>query len=328
MKAVVWTAYGSPDVLQLQDVERPTPKDNELLVRVHAATVTAGDCEVRNLQFPFPLGIAIRLYTGWRKPTRATILGQEFSGEIVETGNAVQEFQVGDAIFGRTDFAFGAYAEYMCVPLDNEDIVVAKKPGKMTHAEAATVPTGGMEALHFLRAAKPQPGQSILINGSGGSIGTYAVQLAKREGLVVTAVDSTAKLALLRELGADHVIDYTQEDFTSRSERYDILFDVVGKGSFRRKASALKADGRYLMANPQLGAFLQALWINFRSDKHIIMQPNSPTTEDLLALKALIEDGHLTSVIDRYYPLEQTAEAHHYVETGQKAGHVVITVAS
>lgn len=325
MKAVIWTKYGSPDVLELKDIDKPTPKDNEIRIKVHAATVTAGDCEFRSLKFPIWLSLPIRLYAGIRKPHRIAVLGQELAGEVEAIGKDVTRFKVGDSVFGTTGFAMGAYAEYICLPEDTEGALITK-PSNMSYEEAAAVPTGGLESLHFLRQANIQSGQTILINGAGGSIGTFGVQLAKHFGAEVTAVDSGEKLEMLRTLGADHVVDYTQEDFAQSGKTYDFIFDVVGKNSFSRSIKSLKPNGIYLLANPSLSAMIGSAWISMMSGKKVIMGAAKQTSEDLLFLKELIVAGKLKTVIDRRYPLEQTAEAHHYVETGRKKGNVIITV--
>lgn len=327
MKAIVWTKYGSPEVLQLQKVEKPIPRDHEVLINVHAATVTAGDCEARGLKFPIWLSLPMRLYVGFRKPTRIVILGQELSGEIEAVGKDVTRFKQGDPVFGTTGFAFGAYAEYACLPAESEDGVLAIKPENISSEEAAATPTGGLEALHFLRLANIQPGETVLINGAGGSIGTVGVQLAKYYGAEVTAVDSTAKLDMLRSIRADHVIDYTQQDFARSGETYDVILDVVGKNSFSRCIKSLKPNGRYLLANPSPLAVLRGLWISRTSGKKVVTALAGRKTEDLDFLTERIEAGDLKIIIDKTYPLEQTAEAHRYVESGQKKGNVVITVA-
>ncbi|MHA2270389.1 MAG: NAD(P)-dependent alcohol dehydrogenase [Candidatus Hodarchaeales archaeon] len=325
MKAIVWTKYGPPDALQLKEVEKPTPKDNEVLVKVHATTVTAGDCELRRLKFPLLLRLPLRIYTGLRKPKRLTILGQELAGEIEAVGKDVTLFKKGDQVFAATDFGFGAYAEHNCLP-EAGDGVVALKPANMTYEEAAAVPVGGLNAVHFLKKANIQSGHKVLINGAGGSIGTIAVQLAKSFEAEVTAVDSTGKLDMLRSIGADHVIDYTQEDFTKSGETYDVIFDVVGKASYSGSIRSLTKKGIYLLGNPTLSRSVRGRWTSMRSGKKVIGGTASYKTEDLLFLKELIEAGKIKSVIDRRYPLEQMAEAHRYVETGEKAGNVVITV--
>ena len=324
MKAIVWTNYGPPEVLQLQEIDKPTPKDNEVLIKVHAATVTAGDCEARSLKFPFWVALPMRLYVGLWKPTRANILGQELAGEVEAVGKDVTLFREGDPVFGTTGIGFGAHAEYICLPEKSGDVALAIKPANMSYEEAAAVPTGGLEAVHFLKKGNIQRGERILINGAGGSIGTAAVQLAKYFGAEVTAVDSTEKLDMLRSLGADHVIDYTQEDFAQRGETYDVIFDVVGRHSFSRCIKSLKPNGRYLLANPTLSAMFQGLWISRSSGKKIILAFSGRQTDDLVFLKELIEAGELITVIDRRYPLEQIVEAHRYVETGQKKGNVLL----
>lgn len=322
MKAIVWTKYGPPDVLQLQEVERPVPKDNEVLIKVHAATVTAGDCEARGLQFASWLGWPLRLYMGLRKPTRVKILGQELAGEIAAVGQNVTRFKEGDQVFAPTFFRFGAYAEYACLP----EKYLHFKPTNMTFAEAATIPTGGMNGVHFLRVANVRAGERVLINGAGGSIGTYAIQIAKAWGAEVTAVDSTEKLAMLRSIGADHVIDYTKADFTRNGEMYDVIIDVVGKSPFSRSVRALRPGGRYVLGNPRLSGIFRGRWVSMTSDKKVIAETASYKAEEYAILIGLIEAGKLKAVIDRTYPLEQTAEAHRYVETGHKKGNVVIII--
>jgi 2-desacetyl-2-hydroxyethyl bacteriochlorophyllide A dehydrogenase len=323
MKAIVYTKYGPPDVLQLQEVAKPTPKDHEVLIRIDATTVTAGDCELRSFKIPLLIWLPLRLYMGLRKP-RKQILGQELAGEIEVAGKDVKLFRKGDQVFAATGFRFGAYAEYICLP---EEGVLAIKPANMTCEEAAAVPVGGLEALHFLRKGNIQSGQKVLINGAGGSIGTFAVQLAKSFGAEVTGVDSTGKLDMLRSLGADQVIDYTQENFTTNGETYDVIFDVVGKTSFSRSIRSLKQSGRYLLANAGLSQMVRGRWTSMISSKKVIVGAASEKTEDLIFLKELIEAGKIQSVIDRRYPLEHIAEAHRYVDTGHKKGNVVITVA-
>jgi len=325
MKAIVWTAYGPPDVLQFREVEKPAPKDNEVLVRNYATTVTAGDCEVRNLRFPIWLGLPMRMYIGLRKPTRITIPGTELAGEIEAIGKDVSLFEVGDQVFGSTGFGFGAYAEYVCMPEASENSVLARMPSNMTYEEAVGVPLGGLDSLHFLRKGNVKPGEKVLINGAGGSIGTAAVQLAKYFGATVTAVDSAGKLAMLRSIGSDHVIDYMQEDFTKSGELYDVIFDVIGKSSFSGSIKSLKKNGRYLLANPTLSNMFRGLWTSKTSSKKVISETASHATDDLLFLKELVEVGALKTIIDRRYPLEQVPDAHRYVETGQKAGNVIIT---
>jgi NADPH:quinone reductase-like Zn-dependent oxidoreductase len=323
MKAMIWTKYGSPDSLQIGEVEKPTPKDNEVLIKVYAATVTAGDCEMRSLKFPLFLSLPMRMYVGLTRPTRIKIIGQELAGEIESVGQDVKRFKKGDQVFAATGLGFGAYAEYKCL---SEDGVLVIKPVNLTYEEAAAVPVGGLEALHFLRKANILSGQKVLINGAGGSIGTFAVQLAKYFGAEVTGVDSTGKLDTLRSIGTDHVIDYTQDDFTQSGETYDVILDVMGKSSFSRCIRSLKPNGRYLLLNAGLSQMVRGRWTSLTSSKKVVMGAASQKREDLVFLKELLEADKIKSVIDRCYPLEQVAEAHRYVDTGQKRGNVVVTV--
>jgi NADPH:quinone reductase-like Zn-dependent oxidoreductase len=327
MKAVVWTAYGPPDVLQLREVEKPSPKDNEVLIRIHATTVTAGDCEQRSLELPVWYRLPMRAYVGLKRPERITILGMELAGEIEAAGKDVRLFKEGDQVFAATGFfRMGTYAEYICLPEEPEDGALAVKPGNMTYEEATAVPMGGLEALWFLRQGSVQSGQKVLINGAGGTIGTFAVQLAKHFGAEVTAVDSTGKLEMLRSIGADRVIDYTREDSTKSGETYDFILDVASKSSFSGSITSLEQDGRYLIANPGLSQVVRGRWTSKTTSKKVIFGAARPKTEDLVFLKELIEAGKMKSVIDKRYPLEHIAEAHRYVEKGVKKGHVVITV--
>ena len=329
MKAIVWTKYGSPDGLQLREVEKPTPKDNEVLIKIHAATAATPDTEFRRLKLPLLFAIPLRLYIGFIKPARITILGTEFAGEIESLGKEVTGHKPGDQVFGYTGLAMGTYAEYMCLAEKPSGMagVFAKKPVNMSYEEAAAVPFGGLEALHSLGKIDIQRGQKILIVGAGGSIGTWTVQLAKLYGAEVTGVDHTSKLEMLRSIGADHVIDYTKEDFTKNGQTYDVILDTIGKSKFIGSLKSLSENGAYLNANPgPFGGILRRLTPN-AGNKKIISWTGGYTVKNLLALKELIEAGKIKSIIDRRYPLEQTAEAHRYVDTGQKKGNVIITVA-
>ncbi|MGY5876168.1 MAG: NAD(P)-dependent alcohol dehydrogenase [Candidatus Thorarchaeota archaeon] len=327
MKAIVWTKYGSPDVLQLREVDRPLPKDKELLIKIHATTVTIGDCEMRRLDYPLLMGLLVRMYIGFRKPTRITILGMELAGEVEEVGKDVTKFKKGDQVFAATGFiGTGTCAEYICLPEKPEAGAIAIKPANMSFDEAAAVPVGGLEALSLLRQGNIQPGQKVLINGAGGTIGPYAIQFAKFFGAEVTAVDSTKKLDILRSIGADHTIDYTREDFTRSGKTYDVIFDVVGKSSYSGCIRSLKENGIYLITYPKLGRSIRGRWISRRGNKKVIGGTSTDSTEDLIFLRELIETGKIKSVIDRSYPLDQTAEAHRYVEAGGKFGNVVITI--
>jgi NADPH:quinone reductase-like Zn-dependent oxidoreductase len=327
MKAIIWTEYGPPDVLQIRDIAKPKPKDNEVLIKIYTTTVTAGDCEQRSLKLPFWLALPIRAYMGFVRPKRITILGMDLAGEVEAFGKDVKRFKKGDQVFAATGFInMGSYAEYICLPEEPEEGALELKPTNMTYEEAATVPTGGLEALHFLRKANIQNGQKVLINGAGGTIGTFAVQLSKYFGAEVTGVDSMDKLDMLESIGADHVIDYTQEDFTKSDETYDVIFDVVGKSSFSGSIRLLKKNGCYLIANPRLSQMVRGRWTSLTDSKQVIFGAANLRTENLLFLKELIEAKKIVAVIDRYYPLERIVEAHRYVESGQKKGQVVITL--
>ncbi len=306
MKAIVYTQYGPPEVLQLKQVPKPVPKDNEILVKVFASTVTSGVLWARSGTHPDSrfFSLVLRLAFGIRKP-KNTILGYEFSGEVEAVGNDVSQYKEGDRVFGTTTgLKTGAYAEYVCVPERWKQGVVAKMPANLTHAEAAAVPIGAMAALDILRKGDIQPGQNVLIYGASGSVGTYAVQLARYFGADVTGVCSTDNLELVRSLGASQVIDYTKEDFRQNNKAYDVIFDAVGKISRSSCKGSLKTNGTYLS----------------------VKSPTSETTEKLIFLRELIEAGNLKPAIDRIYPLEQTAEAHRYVDLGHKKGNVVITI--
>ena len=326
MKAIVWTAYGPPEVLKLKEVEKPIPKADEVLIQIQATTVTAGDCELRTLKLPLMFRLPLWIYVGVSRPKRITILGQEMSGKIVAIGEDVKNFAVGDQVFGTTGFSLGAYAEYICLKANSNDSALAAKPENMSFAEAATVPTGGLEALHFLTKGEVGSGDKVLIVGAGGSIGTCGVQLAKHLGAEVIAVDTGEKLQVLESLGADRTVDFTREDVTNNGEKFDVIFDIVGKGSFRRSIRSLKKNGRYLLANPTLTRMLRGLIVTIFSSKKVITGTSIQMTESLNHIKSLIEQGYLKSVIDREFPMDRIAEAHAYVETGQKKGNVVVLV--
>jgi NADPH:quinone reductase-like Zn-dependent oxidoreductase len=328
MKAIVWTGYGPPEVLQLREVETPTPKENEVLIRVHAATASTPDSEFRRLKLPLFFAFFLRLYLGFLKPTRITILGTEFAGEIVSTGKDVTLYKPGDQVFGYTGLGMGTYAEYLCLSEKPSAMasVMGHKPVNVTYEEAAALPFGGLEALHSLRQANIQPGQKVLIVGAGGSIGTYSVQLAKHYGAEVTGVDKPGKFEMLRSIGADHVIDYTKEDFTKNGQTYDVILDTINKSTFSRSLRSLNENGTYLNANPGLFGRIRMRWLSKNSNKRVITWTAGYTTQNLLALKELVEAGTIKAVIDRTYPLEQIVESHRYVDSGHKKGNVVITV--
>ncbi len=317
MKAIVNTAYGPPSVMQLKEVEKPAPGDNEILVRIKATAVNAADWRMRK-----PEPFAVRLFFGLSKPKK-TILGGVFSGVVETAGKNVTLFKAGDEVFGSTGMGFGAYAEYKCLP---ETAALAIKPANISHTEAATIPFGGNTALHFLKQANIKPGQKVLIYGASGAVGTAAVQLAKYFGAEVTGVCSTANKQLVLSLGADKVIDYTKDDFTKNGETYDAIFATAGKVSFSGCINSLTKKGVLMLGNSGFGQIFQGLLASITGGRKIVSGIAIATAVDTVFLKELIEQGQLKPVIDRTYPLEQMAEAHSYVEQGHKKGNVAIRV--
>ena len=322
MKAIVYERYGPPEVLQLKEVEKPTPKDNEVLIKTHATTVTSGDWRVRSLNVPVGFGLISRLVFGISRP-RQPILGTELAGEIESVGKDVNKFKVGDQVFAFSGASMGCHAEYKCMP---EDGAVALKPPNLTYDEAAAISFGGTTALDFLRRGKLQRGERVLVNGASGGVGTAAVQLARHFGADVTGVCSTANVELVRSLGATHVVDYTKEDFTRNGETYDVIVDTAGTAPFSRSKASLKEGGRLLMVLGGLPDMLQIPWVSMTSNKKVIAGPAAERADDLRFLAELAQAGELKPVIDRRYPFEQIAEAHSYVDTGHKKGNVIITL--
>lgn len=331
MKAIVFTEYGTPDVLKIKEVAKPTPKENEILVRVHATPVNYGDLLARNFgnltpsefNMPAPLYLPSRMAFGWSKP-KVNILGSELAGEVEAVGRDVTKFKTGDAVFAYLGMNMGANAEYVCIP---EAGTVALKPSNLSYEEASTLPYGAIMATSLLAKANLQRGQKVLINGASGGIGSMAVQLAKHFGADVTGVCGTPRLEFVKSLGADKVIDYTKEDFTQNGETYDLIFDILGRSSFSQVRRSLKPNGIYLLASFKMKALLQMLWTSITGSKQkVICSFANETTESLTFVKGLVEEGKIKAIVDKRFPMEQAAEAHRYVEGGHKQGNVVIAI--
>ena len=331
MKAIMFTEYGTPDVLKIKEMAKPTPKDNEILVKVHATPVNYGDMSARNFgnltpsefNMPAPLYLLARMSFGWNKP-KINILGSELAGEVEAVGKDVTKFKAGDQIFAYLGMNMGANAEYVCMP---ESGTVALKPSNLTYEEASTLPYGAIMATSLLAKANIQRGQKVLINGASGGIGSMAVQLAKHFGADVTGVCGTPRLEFVKSLGADKVIDYTKEDFTQNGETYDLIFDILGRSSLSRLKRSLKPNGIYLLASFKMKALLQMLWASITDSKQkVICAFADETPESLIFVKGLVEEGKIKAIVDKSFPLEQTAAAHRYVEQGHKQGNVVITI--
>lgn len=331
MKAIVFTEYGSPDVLKIKEVAKPTPKDNEILVNVNAASVNFGDLMARNFgnitlsefNMPAPLYLPSRMAFGWNKP-KVNILGSELAGEVEAVGKDVKKFKVGDQIFAYAGMGMGANAEYVCIP---ESGSVALKPANLTYQEAATLPYGAVMAASLLAKANIQRGQKVLINGASGGIGSMAVQLAKYYGAEVTGVCGTPRLEFVKSLGADKVIDYTKQDFTQNGETYDLIFEILGRSSFSRVRRSLKPDGIYLLSSFKMKALLDMLWTSLTGSKQkVICAFANETPDSLIFVKKLVEEGKIKAIVDKSFPMEQAAEAHRYVESVYKKGNVVITM--
>lgn len=324
MKAIHCTGYGSPDVLELKETEKPVAKKNEVLIRLVATSITSGDCEMRTSTMHPTMYPMFRLFLGITRP-RKSILGMYFSGVIEGIGNEVSRFQIGQEVFGTTSFAMGTNAEYVSVSETNS---IISKPPSVSHLEAAATPIGAWNALHFIKLAKLQKTDSILIFGAGGAIGTFAIQLAKLVGATITAVDSASKLSMLSETGADYVIDYEKEDFTESETKYDVIFDVVGKSPYRKSIRQLNTGGRYILANVGFTPMLRGLWTSRTSNKTVISAMAKEKESELLEISELLVSGKIRPVIDRTFSLEEIPEAHHYIDSGKRKGNVVALIAS
>jgi NADPH:quinone reductase-like Zn-dependent oxidoreductase len=322
MKAVVYRKYGTPDVLHIAEIEKPKPKDNEILIKVHAAEATKSDCEMRSFKFAVKwFWLPLRLALGITKPKRH-VLGGYFSGEIESVGKDVVNFNKGEQVFGSAGFKMGCYAEYVTL---SDTCTIVPKPTNMSFEEAAAVPLGGLNALHFLTKANIQKGEKVLINGAGGSIGTFAVMIAKTMGAVVTAVDSSIKEQMLRSIGADYFVGYDKENFTKSTNEYDVIFDMVANSSYSACIKTLAANGRYLKANPRFIDMLRSVLTSKYSDKTVNFAFAEESVEELLTLKEMIEHGQIKAIIDKIYPIEQVVDAHSRVETEQRLGPVVLS---
>jgi NADPH:quinone reductase-like Zn-dependent oxidoreductase len=323
VKAITYTHYGPPEVLQISDVAEPVAGDDELLIRVHAVEATKSDCELRGFRFAVKwFWLPMRLAFGVRRP-RKPILGSYFSGVVEGLGANVSGFAVGDEVFGCASLRFGAYAEYLALPAS---YTIVHKPSNMSFAEAAAVPLGGLNALHFMRRARIREGESVLINGAGGSIGAHAVQIAKSMGAEVTAVDSEIKDSMLRSVGADRFIDYAKGHFTADGSKYDVIFDMVAGSSYGACIGALKPKGRYLKANPRLSDMLRSVATTRLTDKTAMFAFARESRDELDELRTMIEAGQIVSIVDKVFPMSQAADAHRMVEAEQRRGAVVLEI--
>lgn len=320
MKAALCERYGPPEVLRIADIDKPAIKDNQVLIHVVNATVTLGDCECRSFKMANWIWIPARIAFGILKP-RNPVLGMEVAGEIVETGKDVTRFKPGDRIFGSTSFSMGAYAQFKAL---GENAPIIPIPEGVSYAEAAGIPTGGLNGLHFVRHAGINAGETVLINGAGGSIGSFALQFAKRVGAEVTAVDRGDKLDMLRNLGADDVIDYKSQDFTALGRQWDVIIDVVGVAPFKGAMNSLTDTGRFFLGNPKFTQMMQGLFASKKDGKRVLFKLAGESRDDLTEIAALVASGDIKVPIDRHFPLEEIAAAHRYVEAGDKKGIVVI----
>ena len=322
MKAMHCTAYGSPDVLKLKEVEKPFPKKKEVLIKIAATAVTPGDCEMRTLKMHPSMYLLFRLAVGITKP-RNPIMGMYFSGTIEALGDEVSGHSIGDEVFGTTGFTMGTNAEFVSVPATGSFI---RKPQSLSHIEAAAAPLGAWNALHFIDRAELKPGETVLIVGAGGAIGTFGVQLAKLAGATVTAIDSGPKLTMLTEAGADFVIDFEAEDFTNVERKYDVIFDVVGKSPYKKSLQCLNPNGRYLLANVGFTPMIRGVWTSKTTDKTVIAAPAPERKPELIRIRELLEAGKIKPVIDRTFSLEEIPEAHRYIDSGLRKGNTVAII--
>lgn len=323
MKSIIYEKYGPPDVLQVKSAEKPTPKDDEILIKIHAAEVTKADCEMRSLDFQVKwLRLPMRIALGITRP-RKKILGGYFAGEVESVGKKVTDFKKGDDIFGTARLRLGAHAEYLCLPAS---YTVVPKPQNTSFEEAAALPLGSLNAIHFFKRATIQKGETVLVNGAGGSIGIYGIQIAKALGAEVTAVDSLHKKEMLRRIGADHFIDYAKEDFAKRGRTYDVIFNMVARRSYTECIRSLNPKGRYLMANPKLTDMLRSVTASLDADKKAIFAFAGETKEELVTIREMVEQGQIRPVVDTIYPIEQAADAHRRVETENRLGAVIISL--
>lgn len=322
MKAAIWTAYGPPEVLVIGQIPKPVPRANEVLIRVVASTVTAGDCELRRFDIATWIWVPVRLFMGIFKP-RIKSLGQEFSGVIEEIGSDVKNYQVSMEIFSTGGMKMGGYSEYVCLP---ESHPICPKPTNLSLRAAAAISTGGTNAVHFLRKGQVGEGDDVLINGAGGSIGTMSLQIAKHLGAKVTCIDKADKHVMLNSLGADKVIDYQEFDFTVLDEKYDVIIDIAGIAKLNAALSRLKPNGRFVLGNPTFTSIIWSIWANATSNKQLFISLAGENEADNLYLKELIERDVVKIPIDREYPLDEIVGAHHYVETGAKKGNVLVVV--
>ncbi len=323
MKAITYSKYGPPDILKVQEANKPVAGADEVLIKVRAAEATKSDCEMRRFQFAVKwFWLPLRIALGITRP-RKRILGGYFSGEVEAVGKNVTHLHPGDPVFGTAGLRLGAYGEYVALP---GSYTILAKPHNMSFEEAAAVPLGGLNALHFLRQAKIQPGEKVLINGAGGSIGTHAVQIAKSMGAEVTAVDSTIKEDMLRRIGADNFVDYTKGDFAATGQTYDVVLDMVAGSSYSACIKVLNSNGRYLMANPRISDMVRSIFTSRLTNKRAGFAFARETQEELMQLKTMIEDGKIVSIVDKVYPMNRAADAHRRVEAEQRMGAVVIAI--